>query len=144
MHGKSTLHSPHQIQLEKENLPSNRPPPPLGQKAAGDNFIKTFWAFEFGGTVLLKLIWVSQLHREQAVTGRIFQALPTQTDTTVALIYKIHEQGKKVRPYILVPFILLKVIGLVNQQASAFYQIALLVVNYYLPNKHLQTTLTIP
>ncbi len=28
-----------------------------------------------------------QLHREQAVTGRIFQALPTQTDTTVALIY---------------------------------------------------------
>jgi hypothetical protein len=30
-----------------------------------------------------------QLHREWAVTGRIFQALPTQTDTTVALIYKI-------------------------------------------------------
>jgi hypothetical protein len=30
-----------------------------------------------------------QLHREQAVIGRIFQALPTQTDTTVALIYRI-------------------------------------------------------
>jgi hypothetical protein len=28
------------------------------------------------------------LHRERAVTGRIFQALPTQTDT-VALIYKM-------------------------------------------------------
>ncbi len=26
-----------------------------------------------------------QLHRERAVTGRIFQPLPTQTDTTVAL-----------------------------------------------------------
>jgi hypothetical protein len=26
---------------------------------------------------------------ERAVTGRIFQALPTQTNTTVALIYKI-------------------------------------------------------
>jgi hypothetical protein len=30
-----------------------------------------------------------QLHREQAVTGRFFQSLPTQTDSTVALIYKI-------------------------------------------------------
>jgi len=30
-----------------------------------------------------------QLHRERAMTGRIFQALPTQTDTTVALIYRI-------------------------------------------------------
>jgi hypothetical protein len=30
-----------------------------------------------------------QLHRERVVIGRIFQALPTQTDTTVALIYKI-------------------------------------------------------
>jgi hypothetical protein len=78
------------------------------------------------------------------VTGKIFQALPTQIDTTVALIYKIHEQGRKVRPYILLPFILLKVIGLVNQQANAFYQIALLVVSYYLPNKHLHTTLIIP
>jgi hypothetical protein len=28
-------------------------------------------------------------HREQAVIGRIFQALPTQTNTTVALIYRI-------------------------------------------------------
>jgi hypothetical protein len=28
-----------------------------------------------------------KLHREQAVTGRIFQALPTQTDT-IALIYR--------------------------------------------------------
>jgi hypothetical protein len=27
-----------------------------------------------------------QLHRERAVIGRIFQALPTHTDTTVALI----------------------------------------------------------
>jgi len=27
-------------------------------------------------------------HKERAVTGRIFQALPTQTDT-VALIYRI-------------------------------------------------------
>jgi len=32
---------------------------------------------------------IYQLHREQAVTGRIFQALPTQTDTTIALIYRI-------------------------------------------------------
>jgi hypothetical protein len=31
-----------------------------------------------------------RLHRERAVIGRIFQALPTQTDTTtVAFIYKI-------------------------------------------------------
>jgi hypothetical protein len=29
-----------------------------------------------------------QLHREWAVTERLFQALPTQTDTTVALIIK--------------------------------------------------------
>jgi len=28
-------------------------------------------------------------HREWAVTGRIFQALPTQTDTMFALIYKM-------------------------------------------------------
>jgi high-affinity Fe2+/Pb2+ permease len=33
-----------------------------------------------------------QLHREHAMTGRIFQALPTQTNTTVALIYKIYWQ----------------------------------------------------
>jgi hypothetical protein len=32
-----------------------------------------------------------QLHREQAVTGRIFQALLTQTDTIVALIYKMQK-----------------------------------------------------
>jgi hypothetical protein len=32
---------------------------------------------------------LGKLHREWAVTGRIFQALPIQTDTTVALIYKI-------------------------------------------------------
>jgi hypothetical protein len=32
---------------------------------------------------------LGKLHKERAVTGRIFQALPTQTDTTVALIYKI-------------------------------------------------------
>jgi hypothetical protein len=32
---------------------------------------------------------IYKLHRERAVTGRIFQALPTQTDTTVALIYKM-------------------------------------------------------
>jgi hypothetical protein len=31
---------------------------------------------------------LGKLHRERAVTGRIFQALPTQTNT-VALIYKI-------------------------------------------------------
>ncbi len=32
--------------------------------------------------------WINiyQLHRERVVTGRIFQALPTQTDTIVALI----------------------------------------------------------
>jgi hypothetical protein len=30
-----------------------------------------------------------KLHREHAVTGKIFQALPTQTDTIVALIYKM-------------------------------------------------------
>jgi hypothetical protein len=28
------VHSPHQIQLEIKNLPSNLPPPPLKQKAA--------------------------------------------------------------------------------------------------------------
>jgi len=28
-----TVHSPHQIQLEKKNLPSSLPPPPPGQKA---------------------------------------------------------------------------------------------------------------
>ncbi len=33
---------------------------------------------------LTELIY--KLHRERAVIGRIFQALPTQTDTTVALI----------------------------------------------------------
>jgi hypothetical protein len=49
------------------------PPPPKTSVAD----IKTYW------------INIYQLHREQAVTGRIFQALPTQTDTTVALIYKI-------------------------------------------------------
>jgi hypothetical protein len=31
---------------------------------------------------------MGKLHKEQAVTGRIFQALPTQTDI-VALIYKM-------------------------------------------------------
>jgi len=46
-------------QLKKKNLPFNRLPPPPEQKAAGDIFIKTFWAPEFEGTVLLKLIWVS-------------------------------------------------------------------------------------
>jgi len=85
------VHSPHQIQLEKKNLLSNRPPPPPGQKA-GDSFIKIFWALKFGGTVLLKLIWVSQLHRERVVIGRVFQALPTQTNTTVALIYQLHRE----------------------------------------------------
>ncbi len=30
-----------------------------------------------------------QLHRERAVIGKIFQALPIQTNTTVALIYKM-------------------------------------------------------
>jgi len=39
------------------------------------------------------------LHREQAVIGRIFQALPTQTDT-VALIYKIMIVTHKCIPYI--------------------------------------------
>jgi hypothetical protein len=34
---------------------------------------------------------------EQAVTGRIFQALPTQTDTIVALIYKI-DAPKRSKP----------------------------------------------
>ncbi len=28
-------------------------------------------------------------HKERAVTGRIFQTLPTQTNTTVVLIYRI-------------------------------------------------------
>jgi len=33
---------------------------------------------------------IGKLHRERVVTGRIFQALPTQTDTTiVAYIYKV-------------------------------------------------------
>jgi hypothetical protein len=32
---------------------------------------------------------MGKLHRERAVTRRIFQALPTQTDTTIALIYKM-------------------------------------------------------
>jgi hypothetical protein len=33
---------------------------------------------------------MGKLHRERAMTGRIFQALPTQTDTTtVTFIYKI-------------------------------------------------------
>jgi hypothetical protein len=38
-----------------------------------------------------KTYWINiyQLHKERAVIGKIFQALPTQTDTTVALIYKI-------------------------------------------------------
>ncbi len=40
-------------------------------------------------TLPLPCLVCHQLHREWAVTGRIFQALPTQTDTTVALIYKI-------------------------------------------------------
>jgi hypothetical protein len=36
-----------------------------------------------------------QLHRERALTGKIFQALPTQTDTTtVAFIYKIQNNKK--------------------------------------------------
>jgi hypothetical protein len=34
---------------------------------------------------------MGKLHKERAVTRRIFQTLPTQTDTTVALIYKILE-----------------------------------------------------
>jgi len=68
--------------LKKKNLPSNRPPPPPGQKAAGDNFIKIFWAFEFGGTILLKLIWVSG---------------PRQIDRLSELIYKMvkMEESKK-------------------------------------------------
>jgi len=39
----------------------------------------------------IETYWINiyQLHREHAVIGRILQALPTQTDTTVALIYKI-------------------------------------------------------
>ncbi len=36
------------------------------------------------------------LHRERAVTGRIFQALPTQTDI-ITLIYKIIECKKGIR-----------------------------------------------
>jgi hypothetical protein len=42
---------------------------------------------------------MGKLHRERAVTGRIFQALPTHTDTTtVAFIYKI---AKVVHPKII-------------------------------------------
>jgi hypothetical protein len=37
---------------------------------------------------------MGKLHRERAVIGKIFQALPTQTDnTTVAFIYKISYMG---------------------------------------------------
>jgi hypothetical protein len=39
-----------------------------------------------------------QVHRERGVTGRIFQALPTQTNTTVALIYKIRYSLEKKPP----------------------------------------------
>jgi hypothetical protein len=42
---------------------------------------------------------LGKLHRERAVTGRIFQALPTQTNTTtVAFIYKIACE-KSLSPY---------------------------------------------
>jgi len=57
---ESPLSSVHtKYSLKKKNLPFNRPPPPPGQKATGDSFIKTFWALEFRGIILLKLIWVS-------------------------------------------------------------------------------------
>jgi len=37
---------------------------------------------------------LGKLHRERAMIGRIFQAVPTQTDTTtVAFIYKIVQLG---------------------------------------------------
>jgi hypothetical protein len=39
-------------------------------------------------SVTSRELHLGKLHRERAVTGRIFQALPRQTDT-VALIYKM-------------------------------------------------------
>jgi hypothetical protein len=44
---------------------------------------------------MFALIYIYKLHREQAMTRRIFQALPTQTDTTtVAFIYKMAQHSK--------------------------------------------------
>jgi hypothetical protein len=37
----------------------------------------------------LEKLHPGKLHKERAMIGRIFQAQPTQIDTTVALIYKI-------------------------------------------------------
>jgi len=61
--------------------------------------IRSYCPSGFRGSFILLSVWLQgrlhfsfniyQLHRERAVTGRIFQALPTQTDTTVALIYRI-------------------------------------------------------
>jgi hypothetical protein len=45
--------------------------------------------FFFWSQLHLGKLHLGKLHRERAVTGRIFQALPSQTDTTLALIYKI-------------------------------------------------------
>jgi hypothetical protein len=38
-------------------------------------------------------------HKERAVIGRIFQALPTQTDTMFALIYKIEKWLRNVNMF---------------------------------------------
>jgi hypothetical protein len=37
----------------------------------------------------LRKLYLGKPHRERAVTEKNFQALPTQTDITVALIYKM-------------------------------------------------------
>jgi hypothetical protein len=59
-----------EIEIPKSRNSSTYPPPPFLQSIA------------YASTT-------GQLHRERAVPGRIFQALPTQTVTTVALIYRI-------------------------------------------------------
>ncbi len=77
--------------------PAFRPTGPGVGGGGGRGLLQTdptrFFARYFTGLSLPpppKTSVTDQLHKEQAMTGRIFQALLTQTDTIVAFIYKIN------------------------------------------------------